>query len=193
MSSYSRIHTTLVLEALEHYDFSRISHLCDVGGGHGYTLCSLLVKYPHLRGTVLELPSAIAKQELLWADKMGVGDRCTFVPGDMFRDVPMADAYMMKYIIHDWNDEECRQILSIIHRAAPRMAQIPPDLVVKSQVTDIIEIIVQPIGPPNSVHRAYRYRKSRGELLSTSEVPWSTTKSDGVWEILIRWTYETDI
>ena len=60
------------------------------------------------------------------------------------------------------------------------VSQIPPDLVVKSQATDIIEIIVQPIGPPNSVHRAYRYRKSRGELLSTSEVPWSTTKFDGV-------------
>ncbi|HJY80819.1 MAG TPA: methyltransferase, partial [Candidatus Binatia bacterium] len=94
MSSYSRIHTTLVLEALEHYDFSGITHLCDVGGGHGYMLCSLLVQYPHLRGTVLELPSVIAQHELLWADKMGVGDRCTFVPGDMFREVPPADAYM---------------------------------------------------------------------------------------------------
>ena len=116
MSSYSRSHTTLVLEALEAYDCSGIAHLCDVGGGHGYTLCRLLVKYPHLRGTVLELPSVLAQHELLWADKMGVGDRCTFVPGDMFRAVPLADAYMMKYIIHDWNDEECRQILSAIHR-----------------------------------------------------------------------------
>src|SRR6266568_1910978 len=61
MSSYSRIHTTLVLEALKHYDFSGIAHLCDVGGGHGYTLCSLLAKYPHLQGTVLELPSVIAQ------------------------------------------------------------------------------------------------------------------------------------
>ena len=52
MSSYSSIDNTLVLEALEHYDFSKLSHLCDVGGGHGLTLCSLLVKYPHLQGTV---------------------------------------------------------------------------------------------------------------------------------------------
>jgi hypothetical protein len=50
-----------------------------VGGGHGYTLCSLLVKYPHLQGTLLELPSVIANKALLWADKMGVGDRCTFL------------------------------------------------------------------------------------------------------------------
>ena len=87
-----------MLEALEPYDFSGISHLCDVGGGHGYTLCNLLVKYPHLQGTVLELPSVIENTELLWADKMGVGDRCTYIAGDMFREVPPADAYMVKRV-----------------------------------------------------------------------------------------------
>src|SRR5262249_31603676 len=133
MSSYSSINTTLVLEALEPYDVSGISHLCDVGGGHGYTLCSLLVTYPHLKGTVLELPSVIAKHELLWADKMGVGDRCTYVPGDMFQAVPPADAYMVKRVLHDWSDAECRQILSTMHRAAPPhgrvliMEQVVPD------------------------------------------------------------------
>jgi len=81
MSSYSSMDNMLVLEALERYDVSGLSHLCDVGGGHGSTLCSLLVKYPHLQGTVLDLPSVIANKELLWADKMGVGDRCTYVPG----------------------------------------------------------------------------------------------------------------
>jgi len=62
--------------------------------------------------------------------------------------------------------------------------QIPPDLVVKSQVTDIIDIILQLIRRPNGVHRAWRNRKSRSELLSTPEVQWSTTKSDGVCNIL---------
>ncbi len=124
MSSYSSMDNTLVLEALEHYDFSSISHLCDVGGGHGSTLCSLLAKHPHLKGTVLDLPSVIANKELLWADKMGVGDRCTYVPGDMFREVPPADAYMVKRVIHGWNDEECLQILSTIHRAAPQNGKV---------------------------------------------------------------------
>jgi hypothetical protein len=119
MSSYSSMDNALVLEALEPYDFSGLSHLCDVGGGHGSTLCSLLVKYPHLQGTVLELPSVIANPALLWADKMGVGDRCTYVPGDMFREVPPADAYLVKRVIHDWNDEEGRQILATMYRAAP--------------------------------------------------------------------------
>lgn len=124
MSSYSSIDNMLVLEALEHYDFSGLSHLCDVGGGHGFTLCSLLVKYPHLKGTVLELPSVIAKKELLWADKMSAGDRCTYVSGDMFSEVPPADAYMVKRIIHDWNDAECLQILSTMHRAAPQQGRV---------------------------------------------------------------------
>jgi hypothetical protein len=114
----------LVLEALEPYDFSGISHLCDVGGGHGLTLCGLLVKYPHLRGTVLELPSVIAKPELLWTDKMGVGDRCTYVPGDMFREVSPADAYMVKRILHGWSDSECVQILSTMYRAAPQHGRV---------------------------------------------------------------------
>jgi hypothetical protein len=124
MSSFSNIDTRLVLEALEPYDFSGISHLCDVGGGQGHTLCSLLVKYPDLTGTVLELPNVIAKPELLWADKMGVGDRCTYVPGDMFREVPPVDAYMVKRVLHDWSDEECRQIISTMHRAAPQHGRV---------------------------------------------------------------------
>jgi hypothetical protein len=124
MSSYSSMDNAMVLEALDNYDFAAISQLCDVGGGHGSTLCSLLVKYPHLKGTVLDLPSVLAQKELLWADKMGVGDRCTYVPGDMFRTVPTADAYMVKRVIHDWNDEECCQILSTMHQAAPQHGRV---------------------------------------------------------------------
>src|SRR5207249_8299558 len=59
--------------------------------------------------------------------------------------------------------------------------QIPPDLVVKSQPTDIIDIILYPIKRPHGINRACSVRKSRDELLSTAEVSWSTTKSGGVW------------
>ncbi len=95
-----------------------------MGGGHGYALCHLLAKHPHLQGTVLELPSVIEQTELLWADKMGLGDRCAYVAGDMFQEVPTADAYMVKRVIHDWNDEECLQILSTMNRAAPQHGRI---------------------------------------------------------------------
>src|SRR5215471_20676310 len=65
-----------------------------------------------------------------------------------------------------------------------RIYQIPSDLVVKSQATDIIDLLLQLIRHPNGVHRSCHHRKSRGAVLSTSAVQWATTKFDGVWMIL---------
>ena len=118
MSSYSRIYTQWVLEAFDTYDFSGIQHLCDIGGGHGHMLSHLLAKYPHLKGSVLELGSVIQNKELLWASKMKVADRCQYISGDMFMEVPPADAYIMKLILHDWNDDECVRILSSIYNGS---------------------------------------------------------------------------
>jgi O-methyltransferase domain len=73
---------------------------------------------------VLEQISVIDNPDLLWAEKMGVGDRCTYVAGNMFTEVPPADAYMMKMILHDWNDEECRHILANLYRAAPHNGRV---------------------------------------------------------------------
>ena len=123
MSSYSSGETAMVLEALAAHDFSGISHLCDVGGGHGHLLCSLLAKYPDLRGTVYELPNVIERKDLLWAKKMNVSNRCEYVAGDMFKEVPRADAYLLKHILHDWNDAECVRILSNMHEEAPSGAR----------------------------------------------------------------------
>jgi O-methyltransferase domain/Dimerisation domain len=125
MNSYSANQTRLVLEALEEYDFSGIRLLCDIGGGHGHLICSLLQSRPHLKGTVLEMEQVIQDRTLLWAHKMGIAaDRCSYVGGDMFYEVPSADAYFMKMILHDWDDEECLKILSKIQRAAPAKARL---------------------------------------------------------------------
>jgi O-methyltransferase/methyltransferase family protein len=124
MSSYSATHTGWVLEALKSYDFSGIRTICDVGGGHGHLICNLLKEQPQIEGTVLELASTIKDKELLWAEKMGLTDRCKYLAGDMFREVPHADAYVMKMILHDWSDEECVAILSNIQRAAPQGAKV---------------------------------------------------------------------
>jgi precorrin-6B methylase 2 len=111
MSSYSSAQAEWVLDALAPYDFSKMTHLCDVGGGHGYMLCRLLAQHPHLKGTVLERAEVIADSARLWAGKLGVSDRCRYVAGDMFKAAPSADTYMMKLILHDWNDDECVRIL----------------------------------------------------------------------------------
>jgi hypothetical protein len=123
MSSYANSLTPLVLEALATHDFATIAHVCDVGGGHGHLLCSLLTQYPALRGTVYDLASVIADTDRLWAPKMGVGARCAYVAGDMFREVPTADAYLVKSILHDWSDAACGQLLTTMYRAAPPHAR----------------------------------------------------------------------
>jgi hypothetical protein len=120
MSSYSSIQTNWVSEALDGYDFSNVNYVCDVGGGQGHLLCSLLVKYPHLRGSVLELDSTIRNKGILWANKMNVEDKCRYIVGDMFNEVPIADVYIMKMILHDWSDDECVKILSNIYSASPK-------------------------------------------------------------------------
>jgi hypothetical protein len=120
MSSYSGLQTAWVLQALEPCDFASFAHVCDVGGGQGYLLSHLLLRYPHLSGTVLERPGVGADGQASWGRRLGVADRCRHVGGDMFVDVPVADAYFMKMILHDWNDSECVRILrNVRERAAP--------------------------------------------------------------------------
>jgi O-methyltransferase domain/Dimerisation domain len=118
MTSYSTMDNALILEALRDCDLSSISTLCDVGGGHGHLLCALLNAYPHLSGLILELPEVISDSSQQWATKLGLEARCTHVAGDMFERVPTADAYILKRILHDWNDEECVQILSTMRTTA---------------------------------------------------------------------------
>ncbi len=124
MSSYSATQTAWTLEALAKYDFAGVSRVCDVGGGQGHLLCSLLVSRPGLSGSVLELESVIKDRNLLWADKMGVAGRCMYAAGSMFESVPPADLYMMKMIIHDWNDAECIKIFSNCAKSASRGGRV---------------------------------------------------------------------
>jgi hypothetical protein len=70
-----------------------------------------------MKGSVLELKSLITNKELFWSSKMGLDDRCMFIEGDVFREFPSVDAYIMKMILHDWNDEECVKILNNINRS----------------------------------------------------------------------------
>ncbi len=118
MTSYSSAQTAWTLEALDDYDFSALRHACDIGGGRGHLLASLLARHPALHGTVLELPSVIEDRSQLHAG------RISYVAGDMFESVPAADAYFMKMILHDWNDEECGRILANIARAAKPGARL---------------------------------------------------------------------
>lgn len=97
------------------YDFSKFGVLADVGGGNGSLLTTVLKKNPRLKGMLYDLPGVTerAKASLQAA---GVLDRCQVIGGSFFESVPAgADAYLMRHIIHDWDDEKCITILKNIH------------------------------------------------------------------------------
>ena len=125
MTSYSAVQAQWALEALSLEDFRSVRTFCDVAGGHGYLACTFLETYPDLSGIVFDLPEVIAETDRLWASKLNVADRCRYLAGDMFRDVPGADAYLLKNILHDWNDEEC---VKISGQHAPGCGQRCPPL-----------------------------------------------------------------
>jgi len=92
-------------------DWSRERTVVDVGGGTGATLTALLAARPHLSGTIVDLEHAREGAEAAIA-AAGVGDRCAFVAGSFFEEVPVgADAYVLSAILHDWSDERASAIL----------------------------------------------------------------------------------
>jgi O-methyltransferase domain/Dimerisation domain len=93
------------------YDFSRFKHIVDVGGGVGALLASILASAPKLRGTLLDLPHVVehARKGPILSN---LSARCEFAERSFLEAVPQgADAYIMKHVIHDWDDEHAAKIL----------------------------------------------------------------------------------
>jgi SAM-dependent methyltransferase len=101
---------------LSAYDFSRFERLVDVGGGEGALLHDILVATPRLQGILFDLPQVVAHApEILTG---GIVARCQIVGGNFFDFVPEgADAYLLKGVIHDWQDEDAARILRNARRA----------------------------------------------------------------------------
>jgi hypothetical protein len=96
---------------LENCDLSGATKVVDVAGGFGHLVIALLDKYPKLKGVLLDLPELIpvAKQKLPAPD--AVAPRLEYIGGSMFDAMPPADVYIMKHIIHDWDDARCLRLL----------------------------------------------------------------------------------
>ena len=101
---------------VEAYDFSGFRTLADIAGGHGYLLAQILKANPNLSGVLFDVPPVIAGAGAL-LEREGVAARVEMVAGDFFQSVPRADAYIMKHIIHDWDDERSAAILKNINAA----------------------------------------------------------------------------
>jgi hypothetical protein len=103
---------------LKHCDFTASKKVVDVGGGFGHLVVALLGKYPSLRGVLVDLPNLIliAQQSLPVTDRQ-VASRLEYFGGNMFEAVPAADVYVMKHILHDWDDERCVRLLRNCHQS----------------------------------------------------------------------------
>ena len=115
-----------------------IETLADVGGGNGSLLMAVLKQHPHLHGMLVDLPNVADRAQANFA-AAGVPDRCQVLSGNFFESIPSgADAYLMRHIIHDWNDVQATTILTNVHRALPGRGKLL-----------LIEGVVQPGNSPS--------------------------------------------
>jgi len=102
-------------EAPRVYDAGAHRVLCDLGGATGTIAAGFLRANPSLAAVVLDLPE-VAAHAARAIEALGLADRCRAVGGDFFVDVPEADLYVLKHVLHDWNDARCRTILGHVAR-----------------------------------------------------------------------------
>ena len=157
---------------VEAYDFSGIATLADIAGGHGYLLSQILKANPDMNGILFDMEPVLAGASSM-LEQQGVSDRVEKIPGDFFKEVPAADAYLMKHIIHDWDDERSVTILKNIRRAMIGDGKLlVVEMVVPegndphpSKVLDL-EMLVSPGGVERTEHEYRELYESAGFRLS---------------------------
>ena len=104
-------------QLLQACDFSESERVVDVGGGNGALIAQVLVAHPALRATLFDLESGLEGADAYLRGR-GVRDRCELAAGSFFDTVPAgADTYLLKYILHDWDDGRAAEILAVCRRA----------------------------------------------------------------------------
>lgn len=106
-------------EVVQSYDFSQFNRIVDVGGGYGGLLTAVLQENPEIHGVLFDLQHAseIAQQRI---NELGLSHRCEFLAGNFFESIPgKMDAYLLKSIIHDWDDDHSELILKNCKNAMP--------------------------------------------------------------------------
>jgi len=102
-------------------DLDGVERLADVGGGNGTLLAAFLRAHPGLRGILFDTAAGVGDCA---AVLRGVGERAEVVTGDFFVDVPEADAYVLKSVIHDWDDDRAAAILRRVRAAMPEHGRL---------------------------------------------------------------------
>jgi len=115
LSSRSRQEGEAILRA---YDFSSVKSIVDIGGGQGGLLKEILAAHPNVRGTLFDIPHVI--QMARGAETAGDSARLEFAAGNFFASMPAGhDLYLMKKVLHDWDDDQARLILGNCRAAIP--------------------------------------------------------------------------
>jgi hypothetical protein len=115
--------TPVILEAAEVIDTSDVELVADIGGANGAFVHELLVRNPKLRGIVFDLPTTLPGAQV-GAERLGLEDRASTMAGDFFQSVPAANLYLLKYILHDWDDASCVHILRNVREAMAPGARV---------------------------------------------------------------------
>jgi O-methyltransferase domain len=119
---------SVIPAVLDAYDFGQFHTIADIGGGGGHLLTAILDREPAATGILFELPHVIADAETVASPHLQL------VAGDFFADdLPVADAYVLMEVLHDWSDEDATKILAAVRRAAPTGARV---LVVEALIAD---------------------------------------------------------
>jgi ubiquinone/menaquinone biosynthesis C-methylase UbiE len=101
------------------YPFPKTGVVVDVGGGHGVLAATILQLHPGMRGILTDLPATLEASQNVIATK-GLADRCQVVGGNFFEAIPAGgDIYILKHVVHDWDDEHAITILKNCHRVMP--------------------------------------------------------------------------
>ena len=133
------------------YDFAGLARIVDVGGGHGELLARILRATPDATGVLFDLPVAVeGAAKAMQANHPDLVDRCSFVAGDFFDSVPAGgDAYLLKSVLHDWDDARCGRILANCRAAMREDARL---------------LIVEPILPERSTAGARQATLAQHDL-----------------------------
>ncbi|MEO6808965.1 MAG: methyltransferase [Isosphaeraceae bacterium] len=136
-AAMTSIHGRETKAILDAYDFSSLRVLADVGGGNGTTLIQILNQHPNLNGLLFDLPNVIDRAKGA-IETAGLSGRCKVASGSFFEDVPRgADAYFLRHIIHDWDDEKATTILRAVRRSMASESKLL-----------VIESVIQPGNEP---------------------------------------------
>lgn len=123
LGNQARIDNAAILEA---YDFGESQIIADIGGGSGALISAILEKNDHLSGVLFDLPSTIQS-----VDQSGrlADHSCNLLGGDFFQEIPVkADTFLLKQVLHDWDDQAC---VSILHNCRTAMSETGKLLIVE--------------------------------------------------------------